>query len=169
MAIYTRTGDDGTTALYGGQHLSKADLQVEAYGSVDELTSTLGILITYIQKKEEKEFVKNVQQDLHVIMSLLARAPTSLLNQEKKIQLFEKKIDALTACLPPLTQFILPQGSLPSCWAHMARTICRRSERSIIRYFQKKQLMEKNESRMVMKYMNRLSDLLFIYARTFNE
>ena len=169
MVIYTCIGDDGTTALCGGQRLSKADLQVEAYGSVDELTSALGVLTTYIEKREEKELVKNIQQDLHVIMGFLAQAPTSLLNQEKKIRLFEKKIDLITAHLPPLTQFILPQGSLPSCWAHMARVICRRAERSIVRHFQNKQLMEKKEPRIIMKYMNRLSDLLFTYARIFNE
>jgi len=169
MAIYTRTGDDGTTSLYGGRRLSKADIQVEAYGSVDELTSALGILITYIQKKEEKEFVKNIQEDLHVIMGFLAQAPTNLSSQEKKIQLFEKRVDTLTTHLSPLTHFILPQGSLPSCWAHMARAICRRAERSIICYYQKKHLVEKKESLIIIKFMNRLSDLLFTYARTFNE
>lgn len=168
MKIYTRTGDDGTTALYGGGRLLKTDVQVEAYGSVDELTSTLGVFITYIQKEEEKEFIAGIQKDLYVIMGFLAHAPAVLTDQEKKIVSFEKKIDALTLSLPPLTQFILPQGSKASCWAHMARVACRKAERSIIYYFQKKQLLEIKESRIVMKYINRLSDLLFTYARAFN-
>lgn len=168
MAIYTRTGDDGTTALYGGRRISKTDLQVETYGSVDELTSTLGVLMTHIQEKEEKEFVGSIQQDLYAIMGFLAQAPTNLLGLEKKVKLFEKKIDTFTAKLPPLSQFILPQGSSSSCWAHLARVICRKSERSIIYYFQKRKLMKKKGSRIIMKYINRLSDLLFTYARVFN-
>lgn len=168
MTIYTRTGDDGTTALYGGRRLSKTDLQVGAYGSIDELTSVLGILMAYVKVKEEHEFLGGIQQDLYVIMGFLAQAPGNLLSQEKKIVLFEKKIDTLTAQLPPLTNFILPQGSPASCWSHMARVICRRSERSIISYFQEKHLMEKKGSRIILMYMNRLSDLFFTYARIFN-
>ena len=169
MAIYTRTGDDGTTALYGGARLSKTDPQIVAYGSVDELTTALGLLMTYIsEEKEEVEFVEGVQKDLYVIMGFLAQAPTVLKSQEKKIELFERRIDSLTKNLPPLTQFILPPGSKASLWAHMARVICRRSERSIIKYFQKKQLLNENNSRIILKYINRLSDLLFTYARVFN-
>lgn len=170
MPIYTRTGDDGTTALYGGRRLSKTDLQVEAYGSVDELTSNLGMLNTCIRDKDkEKEFIGIVQQDLYVIMGFLAAAPTDLTLQEKRIEVFEKKIDDLTAGQPPLHHFILPQGTLASCWAHVARVVCRRSERTILNYFQKNKLMEKKESQIIIKYINRLSDLLFTYARSFNE
>lgn len=169
MAIYTRTGDDGTTALYGGRRVLKTDVQVEAYGSIDELTSALGMLITCVKEKSEVDFLGSIQKDLYVIMGYLAGAPSQLSEQEKKIELFEKKIDALSAKLPPLTHFILPQGTPASCWAHMTRVICRRSERSITSYFQKDGLMKKEESLVIMKYINRLSDLLFTYARTFNE
>ncbi|MFH0773600.1 MAG: cob(I)yrinic acid a,c-diamide adenosyltransferase [bacterium] len=168
MAIYTKTGDDGTTALYGGRRLSKTDLQVGAYGSVDELTSALGVLMIYIQDKKEREFILIIQEDLHVIMGCLAQAPTNLSNQEKNIKLLERKIDTLTARLPSLTHFILPNGSPSSCHAHMARVICRRTERSVISYFQKNKLMKERETIIIMKYINRLSDLLFTYARTFN-
>lgn len=168
MAIYTRTGDDGTTALYGGRRLLKTDSQVEAYGSADELTAALGVLAIYIQGKKEEKVLKTIQKDLYVIMGFLAQAPTDLVSQEKRTVLFEKEIDSYTTDLPPLTQFILPQGSVASCWAHMTRVICRRSERAIIHYFQEKRLLEKKESRIIMKYMNRLSDLLFTYARVFN-
>ena len=101
-------------------------------------------------------------------MGFLAQAPIDLKNQEERTKLFEKEIDVYTAGLPSLSQFILPQGSIASCWAHMARVICRRSERSIIKYFQEKKLLEEKESLTVMKYINRLSDLLFTYARAFN-
>ena len=91
MAIYTRTGDDGTTALYGGARLSKTDPQIVAYGSVDELTTALGLLMTYIsEEKEEVEFVEGVQKDLYVIMGFLAQAPTVLKSQEKKILTFSR-------------------------------------------------------------------------------
>lgn len=169
MAIYTRTGDDGTTALYGGRRVLKTDAQVEAYGSIDELTSALGVLTTHIKEKSEGKFVREIQKDLYVIMGCLAGAPSQLSEQEKKIAIFEKKIDTLSIKLLPLTHFILPQGTPASCWAHMARVICRRSERSIVYYFQKSKLMKKMDSQIIMKYINRLSDLLFTYARAFNE
>jgi len=169
MTIYTRTGDDGTTALYNGRHLSKGDPQIVAYGSVDELTCALGVFAIYIQEPKEKEFIKSIQQDLYVIMSFLAQAPTNLSDQEKKVDLFEQKINIFTEQLPQLTQFILPQGSLVTCWAHMARVVCRRSERSIICYFQKSKLMNEKKSRIIMKYVNRLSDLLFTYARIYSN
>lgn len=169
MAIYTRTGDDGTTALFGGKRLSKADLQVEAYGCLDELTTTLGVLIAHLPDKTESPFIEDIQRDLYVIMGFLANAPTELEKQKSKIVLFEKKIDALTKKLPQLTHFILPGGSLASCWAHMARVACRRAERSIVKYFQKKLVLNKNEFLIILEYVNRLSDLLFTYARFFNH
>lgn len=169
MAIYTRTGDDGTTALFGGRRISKADSQVDVYGSIDELTTVLGVFMMYVKEKREKDLVEHIQQDLYIIMSFLAGAPANLLRFEKKITLFEKKIDTLALHLRPLTHFILPHGSPASCWAHMARVICRRSERSLVRYFQEKKLVKKTETCLIIKYINRLSDLLFTYARYFNK
>jgi len=169
MAIYTRTGDDGTTALYGGKRQLKSDAQVEAYGSVDELTSTLGVLITYIKKKKDQLFIEDIQQDLYTIMGFLANAPTNLSRQEKRIVEFEDKIDSLSKNLPPLHSFILPNGSLASCWAHVARTVCRRSERAIVLSFTQKQIGNKEDGKIILKYINRLSDLLFTYARILNE
>ncbi len=169
MAIYTRTGDGGATGLYGGKRLSKADIQVSAYGSLDELTSTLGMLIVHISDGEEARFVESIQRDLYVVMAYLASAPTDLGKWENKIIQFEKRIDLLTEKLPPLKNFILPGGSIASCWAHLARVSCRRAERIIIRYFHKGAIMEHPDSQVILKYINRLSDLLFTYARVFNK
>ncbi len=169
MAIYTRTGDDGTTALFGGRRLSKADIQIDAYGTLDELTCTLGVFILHISDMKEAQFIENIQRDLYIIMGFLANAPTSFENQKNKSSLFEKKIDTLTEKLPPLKNFIIPGGSVASCWAHMARVSCRKAERAVILHFQKKKIMKDENSQVVLKYLNRLSDLLFTYARTFND
>lgn len=168
MPIYTRTGDDGTTALYGGRRLPKSDSQVEAYGCVDELTTTLGMLMLYIEDKGELQFVGDIQLDLYAIMGSLAQAPTNLSDQEKKIKIFEIKIDSLTGKLPPLTHFILPQGSKASCWAHMARVTCRKAERAVILFIEKAKSMDGKNTQIIVRYLNRLSDLLFTYARSFN-
>jgi len=169
MKIYTRTGDDGTTALFGGKRLSKADVQVDVYGCLDELTCILGVLFAHIKNGVESRFIEVIQQDLYVIMGFLANAPTNLEKQKNNIVLFEKKIDALTEKLPPLTHFILPRGSLSSCWAHMARVSCRRAERAVVLFFEKGKRMKNGDSQIILQYLNRLSDLLFTYARTFND
>ena len=169
MAIYTRTGDKGTTSLYGGMRLSKADVQIEAYGTLDELTSILGVLNLHISDEDEVQFIKELQSDLYVIMGFLAGAPTSFEKLKNKSFLFEKKIDDLTDKLPPLRDFIIPGGSAASCWAHMARVNCRKAERVIILYFEGKRIIEKDDSQVILKYLNRLSDLFFTYARTFNN
>lgn len=169
MSIYTRTGDDGTTSLFGGKRITKSDHQIEAYGSLDELTSTIGVLLGSIENSDEIPFIEDIQQDLYIIMGFLANAPTDLKKQERKIVLFENKIDVLTEKIPPLKNFILPRGSLVSCWAHMARVSCRKAERATILYFQGKKIMEDENPQIVLKYLNRLSDILFTYARTFNK
>ena len=168
MKIYTRTGDDGTTSLYGGTRLSKACVQVEAYGALDELTTTLGVFISHISEGEEARFIEDIQRDLYVIMGFLANAPTNLTKQGEKIALFEKKIDMLSEKLPLLNDFIIPGGSLASCWAHMARVSCRKAERVVISHLEKKRITNVNSGIMLV-YLNRLSDLLFTYARAFNK
>lgn len=169
MVIYTRTGDDGTTSIFGGKRLSKANVQVEAYGCLDELTSTLGMFITYIDDTVESHFVEDIQRDLHIIMGFLANAPTDLGKQKSKVLMFEKKIDILTEKLPPLMDFILPGGTLASCWAHMARVSCRKAERAVVFFFEKRKKVEEENSQIIFQYLNRLSDLLFTYSRIFNN
>lgn len=169
MAIYTRTGDDGTTSLFGGRRLSKADDRIEAYGTLDELTSILGMLILHVSDGEEARFLEQIQRDLYIVMGFLANAPTDFSKQKDRSALFERKIDELTEKLPPLNNFIIPGGSAATCWAHMARVSCRKAERTIIKYFQSAKEMKEENAQFILRYLNRLSDLLFTYARVFNK
>lgn len=160
MPIYTRTGDDGTTALFGGRRLLKSDLQIEAYGGLDELSAYLGLLISKTKNKDDKELFTFIQKDLYQIMGYLAGAKINLDYLAKEVIKFEKIIDTLELKLPKLTQFILPQGTELSVHAHVSRTICRRAERGVVRY--------DNSLKIIIRYLNRLSDLLFTFARTYN-
>ena len=169
MAIYTRTGDDGTTGLYGGKRVSKSCVQVEAYGALDELTVVLGMFTSYLDDKEEYLFIRNIQRDLYLIMGFLANAPVNLTEQKKNIVVFEKKIDTLTEKLPPLNDFILPGGSIASSWAHLARVSCRRAERIMIAHLRAEGTLDVGNSIIILTYLNRLSDLLFTYARTYTK
>src|SRR4030043_2296776 len=158
MPIYTKTGDDGTTSLFGGRRLSKSDLRVEAYGTVDELSSLIGFVIS--KNKKNKKLPTDVQKDLYQIMGYLGGAKTDLNFIKKRVVYFEKTIDQLTKKLPPIKNFILPQGSELSSWFHILRTVCRRTERSVIRYYKKFEIIQ---------YLNRLSDLFFILSRHYNN
>lgn len=161
MAIYTKTGDDGTTALYGGKRLLKSNLQVEAYGSIDELTSFIGLVINKLINKKDKLFLISLQKDLYQIMAILsgAKINTQFLF-EKEILSFENKIDELEKKLPKLDKFILPGGTEISSWFHILRVICRRAERNVVRF---------NNNIIIVKYLNRLSDFLFVMARNYGK
>jgi len=160
MPIYTSTGDDGTTALYGGKRLLKSDLQIEACGSVDELTSFIGLVKDKIKNKSEKLFLISVQKDLYQIMAFLSGAKLDLKFLEEKVLSFEKKIDELEKKLPKLNRFILPGGTEISSWFQILRVICRSAERNVIRF---------NNNIIIIKYLNRLSDLLFVMARNYGK
>ena len=160
MTIYTRTGDDGTTALFGGKRLLKSDIQIEAYGGLDELSAYLGILMVKNKNKDDKELFTFIQKDLYQMMGYLAGAKINLDYLAKEVIKFEKIIDTLELKLPTLTQFILPQGTKLSVHAHIARIVCRRAERNVVRY--------DNSLKLIIRYLNRLSDLLFTFARTYN-
>jgi len=164
MAIYTKTGDGGTTGLYGGDRVSKGDVRVEAYGSLDELTSSLGILLAAMPKGSDHDLVSAIQRDLYELMGHLAGAKTNLSVHEKRITQFEEVIDELDTSLPPLRSFILPQGTEASCRAHLARTVCRRAERACVRYLED----ANTRNPILLRYLNRLSDLLFVLARALN-
>lgn len=164
MAIYTRTGDRGTTSLFGGKRVSKSDLQVEAYGSVDELSSFLGLLISKFITRNSKLFLIKIQKDLYTIMASLSGAKVDLSYLDRRVIDFEKEIDKIDTKLPKLTRFILPGGTEISSLFHICRTSSRRSERNIIRF----SLSKKSEVYNLLstiKYMNRLSDLFFTLAR----
>src|SRR3989339_610967 len=167
MPIYTRTGDNGTTSLFGGKRISKADCQVETYGSIDELTSYIGLVIVKIKNKQDKNLLIEIQKDLYQIMSFLSGAKIDLLKLENKVLVFEKTIDEIEEKLPKLNKFIIPGGNEISSLFQINRVICRKAERRNIDYFNKNKITS-NELRII-KYLNRLSDLFFDMARKYGK
>lgn len=166
MPIYTRTGDKGKTDLFGGARVSKADLRIETLGTIDELNSTIGVALSETRNKKQetsRELIK-IQNDLLNIGSLLANpTPCYILHATyyiKRVRDFENLIDEMTKVLPPLKNFILPGGGRAGAMLHLARAICRRAERRIVKL--------KNSDRNIIIYLNRLSDLLFALARFAN-
>lgn len=165
--IYTGTGDDGTTSLVGGQRVSKAHERIESYGTIDELNSFIGLLITELGDEADKRFLLFVQHKLFTIGSYLATDQTTTdLRIESQvmpesIERIEREIDRLDAALPKMRAFVLPGGCRSAALAHVCRTVCRRAERRIYR------LAEQSEVEApVLKFINRLSDYLFVLART---
>ena len=169
MKIYTKTGDKGETSLFGGKRVPKDSLRIEAYGTVDELNSILGIVRSKNPNDEIENILSSLQDDLFVLGADLA---TPLTHQSKfipriskvHVQRLEKTIDRLEKKLPPLKIFILPGGSVAGSHLHFARTVCRRAERNTVRLSRNENIGE-----MVMAYLNRLSDLLFVMARYANH
>ena len=165
MAIYTRTGDKGKTSLMSGQRVSKADLRVEAYGTIDELNSAIGVVLSskYLVLSIKKELIK-IQNDLLEIGSLLANPQGEALRSlQKRVKEFEEFIDKMTEQMPPLKNFILPGGGKAGAFLHLARAISRRAERRIVE-LNNKQKIDNN----IIIYVNRLSDLLFTMSRFAN-
>jgi len=161
IKVYTRTGDTGKTSLYGGKRVPKSDLRVEVYGTVDELNSVIGILLSDMGKEENlANFFKEVQSDLFSIGANLAGDKTDLNLLTGRTAEMEKLIDVLDEELPELKNFILPGGTHSASLAHLARSVCRRAERKVVS-------LTKTDSRLF-AYLNRLSDLLFITARYLN-
>jgi len=160
MTIYTRIGDKRTTSLYGGKRVSKSDLQVEAYGSVDELTSFIGLVVTKIKNKNDQVFLTEIQKDLYKIMSYLSGMKIELQYLTNRALKFENKIDQLDKKLPQLNKFILPGGTELSSWFHILRVVCRGAERNVVRF---------DSKTIIIRYLNRLSDLLFVLARTYGK
>ncbi len=171
MKIYTKTGDQGTTSLYGGTRVSKDHIRIDAYGTLDELNSWLGLIRDTIPLQEDQETILAIQQDLFYIGSELALDPnkkvlTNGKNRLKtsieisRINFLEKKIDQYEETLPSLTHFILPGGYPTTSQIHIARTICRKAERITVA------LSKIEEVRLeIIQYLNRLSDYLFTLAR----
>jgi cob(I)alamin adenosyltransferase len=165
MKIYTKTGDTGQTSLLGGKRVSKADLRIDAYGTVDELNSFIGLLKDQEINKKREELLKEVQDRLFTIGATLATEPGKENVKkpdlhEKDLSLLEKEIDEMERQLPPLKHFILPGGHQTVSFCHIARTVCRRTERCVI------DLMEtEHVDEIIVKYLNRLSDYLFVLGR----
>ena len=159
MPIYTRTGDDGTTSLYGGKRVLKCAELVDVYGSIDELNSWMGL----INAKLKFSLLKT-QSDLLTIGSTLAGKKTNLKPLTVRIKEMEEEIDVMGNQLPKLTNFILPGGSELAAQIHITRSICRRVERQTVSLSQKQHF-----DPVIIKYLNRLSDLLFMLARFINK
>lgn len=157
--IYTRTGDSGTTGLGDGSRVEKDSLRVEAYGTVDELNSQIGLVVAFgIDEKISKQLL-DIQHDLFDLGSELCVPGYSAIN-DSNIDALEVILDEHNAKLPALKEFILPGGNLPAATCHIARTVCRRSERIVVSLAR-----EENINPPVVKYLNRLSDLLFVLCR----
>ncbi len=167
--IYTKTGDDGTSGLIGGTRVSKFDNRLEAYGTVDELNSWIGLLVAQNQDTTTNEVLQKIQHMLFIIASHLATDTTkSNLHQTlplsgDEINLMEKEIDRMQAALPELSNFILPGGNTLAAQTHIARTVCRRAERRATA-LQTEIEVEKG----LLIFLNRLSDYLFALSRYFN-
>ncbi|MEO6508801.1 MAG: cob(I)yrinic acid a,c-diamide adenosyltransferase [Patescibacteria group bacterium] len=168
MKIYTKTGDKGETSLFGGKRIAKDDPQIEAAGNVDELTSFIGLLIAKVKTKNDQTFLLEIQKDLYTIMAFLASYNSPIESFPERITLFEQKIDKIQSQLPELTSFILPSGTEISSICHIVRTVCRRTERSIVG-LSKTNRLDRKKIALVLQYLNRLSDLFFALARWYNE
>jgi cob(I)alamin adenosyltransferase len=165
MKIYTKTGDTGKTSLLGGKRVYKSDLRIDAYGTVDELNSYIGLLKDQAVNGKRGELLKEVQDRLFTIGATLATEPGKENVKkpdlhEEDLELLEKEIDAMESALAPLRHFILPGGHQVVSFCHIARTVCRRTERCVIDLMQVEHVDE-----IIVKYLNRLSDYLFVLGR----
>lgn len=170
MKIYTRTGDDGTTGLFGGDRVSKTHLRMHAYGTIDELNACLGVVLSVADVVPEilKVQLEQIQDELFALGADLAtpmRSNAKILRTDpSRATALEAWIDQLESHLEPLQQFITPSGSLPGSELHRARTVCRRAERFIVALHEQEAIGE-----AVLQYVNRLSDYLFVAARFMNK
>jgi len=176
MKIYTKTGDKGTTALFGGTRVAKHHIRIESYGTVDELNSWLGLVRDQNIAVTSKQELTKIQEDLFTLGAILATDPEKAilkngkerLNipkiEESHIQNLEVAIDRMELDLPQMTHFILPGGHTTVSYCHIARTVCRRAERMAT-------LLHENEGfdEKVLSYLNRLSDYLFVLARKLSK
>lgn len=166
MKIYTKKGDKGTTALFGGKRLPKNHLKIEAYGTVDELNAYIGLVRDLIEDDEQKKLLIEIQDRLFTIGAHLAtdiekKDKLTLPNlYQKDIELLEKAMDIMNETIPPMRAFVLPGGHPTVSHCHIARCVCRRAERKIVALN-----MEENVDELILSYLNRLSDYLFVLAR----
>ena len=169
MKIYTKTGDKGTTGLWGGARVSKDSPRIASYGDVDELNALLGVAGAETRHESIKKTLSDIQVALFILGSQLASPrpdPKLPVITSAHIDGLERQIDVITESLPPMKNFILPGGSKSSAYLHLARTVCRRAERSCVHLAS---LPNEEVDRWGMIYLNRLSDFLFILARLANQ
>lgn len=168
MKIYTKRGDTGETSLFGGKKTKKSHVRIHAYGTVDELNSAIGMVLSYPISETGTEMLNEIQNNLFIIGASLATPDTQHSRipkiSKEEIEQVEKWIDQLVEELPPLKTFILPGGSQAGATLHFARTVCRRAERHAVELSHKEDISQLN-----IIYLNRLSDFLFVLARFENK
>jgi cob(I)alamin adenosyltransferase len=169
--IYTRSGDQGETGLGDGTRVPKDHPRVAAYGSVDELNAVLGLLLAQRPEPAEAELLRSIQNDLFDVGADLCVPPAEdeeagnrLRIRPEQVTRLEQAIDRLNAGLAPLNSFVLPGGTAHAAWCHLARTVCRRAEREVVALSRSGPI---NDQALI--YLNRLSDLLFVLARVYNN
>ncbi len=172
MKVYTKTGDNGTTALFGGTRVPKDHIRIESYGTIDELNSYIGLIRDQEIGQHHKDVLIEIQDRLFTVGALLATPPEKevMKNGERRlkklglhesdIELLEKEIDTMEDSLPQMTHFVLPGGHTTVSYCHITRCICRRAERHAVQLSHEEPVEE-----IVLKYINRLSDYLFVLAR----
>ena len=172
MKVYTKTGDPGTTALFGGTRVPKHHIRIESYGTVDELNSHIGLIRDQDMSDLYKKVLIEVQDRLFTVGAILATPPEKEVMKngelrlknlgiiESDIELLENEIDAMEEALPPMTHFVLPGGHTTVSYCHIARCVCRRAERLAVHLSHNEPVAE-----IAIKYLNRLSDYLFVLAR----
>ena len=176
MKIYTKTGDKGTTALFGGTRVKKYNLRIESYGTVDELNSYIGLIKDQDISDYSKESLLKIQNELFTLGAMLATPPEKetlksgkeRLNipkiEDTSIVFLENEIDKMDAVLPQMTHFVLPGGHQAVSFCHIARCVCRRAERLTVELND-----QENINEAILKYLNRLSDYLFVLARMLSK
>jgi len=167
LKIYTKTGDSGETGLFGGGRVAKDDPRVRAYGEVDELNATLGFAAALDPAGFESDFLQAIQRDLFAVGAELATPNAQKVREQvgaERVSVIEALIDQHEATLPALKNFILPGGTPKAAALHVARTTCRRAERAVVSLARDEQI-----NPIIIHYLNRLSDLLFVLARAVNK
>ena len=176
MKVYTKTGDTGTTALFGGTRVPKDHARIESYGTVDELNSYIGLIRDQEINQHFKDILIEIQDRLFTVGAILATPPEKevLKNGQKRLQnlgiiesdieLLEKEIDTMEASLPQMTHFVLPGGHTTVSYCHIARCVCRRAERLAVHLSHNEPVAD-----IAIKYLNRLSDYLFVLARKLSK
>lgn len=165
MKIYTKTGDKGQTSLLGGTRVPKHHIRIEAYGTVDELNSYIGLIRDQEIDQSARNILIEIQDRLFTIGSILASDPGKSKVKipelgEKDVELLEREIDSMNETLPPMRSFVLPGGHTTVSFCHIARCVCRRAERNVIHLSETSAVPER-----IIKYLNRLSDYLFVLSR----
>lgn len=169
MSIYTKTGDKGTTSIYGGKRVSKDDLIIEASGSIDELSTFVGFVVNCLIDKKDSELLINIQKNLYLIMAYLSGAKIKLEQLSQETKKFEQLIDKYASQLPKLNRFILNSGSKTASLFHMLRTTTRKCERRVVTYLKNSEKMNNENEKLILIYINRMSDLFFTIARKYSK